>query len=117
MRKAMWLLAPIFAAATAAPATAQSNPFGGPSGPLQYNVVATYDTTKPIASPQTVNVPSNPQRFFNSSPGRITNQQAIGRSNFPTDQQLPGDDYLKAFRVKRYARTSNPWWWLPWNWF
>ncbi len=96
-------------------ANAQSSPtFGGNGQPIEYRIVST-DPSASIGGQQAMPISSSPQRFFNRNPGRISNQQVIGRSNFPTYQQLPNQDYLRAFRVQRHPRTV-PWysWFWPW---
>src|SRR5262245_18277962 len=93
---------------------AQSAPtFGGNNQPLEFRIVST-DPNASVGGQQIVPIGKDPQRFFNRNPGRISNQQVIGRSNFPTYAQLPDQDYLKAFRVQRHPRVGSTWY--SWFW-
>lgn len=116
MRRISWLAAIGLAASWAGAGQAQETPFAGYSGPLKFQVVKTQAPEAPIAGPEYVSQPTSPTRFFRSSPGRITNQSVLGQSHFPTESQMPGEDYLRAFHVKRYGRRV-PLWWAPWTWF
>ncbi len=111
-----WLLSATVALGLGGPAWGQSTSlFGNTStGPLQYQIVSTTDPNSPVARPQNVSSPTNPQRFFNSSSGKISNQQVIGKSVFPTGNQMPGDGYFKSFNMQVY-QTKLPWW-RRWGW-
>jgi hypothetical protein len=115
--RATWWLAAAAGLGLAGAARAQSAPtFGGSNDPVQFHIVST-DPKLPISSPQTMVVPTNPQRFFASSPGRINNTNVIGRSIFPTYEQLPNEEYLRAFRIQRHPRVNPPWYSFFWPWW
>jgi hypothetical protein len=114
----MWLPALALALAWQTRAHAQSAlTFGTRHTEIEYRVITPDTTNGPVASPILVPQSRNPNRFFNPTPGRITNQQVLGRSLFPTEDNMPGPEYLKAFNYRRPKTTLGPTWWMPWTWF
>jgi hypothetical protein len=111
------MLAAMVASATLAGAVpAQSSPsFFGPNGqPIRNEIVSTNPSSS-IGGVQFFQQNRNPQRYLSGDVGRISNQQVIGRSIFPTYEQLPNENYLKPFRVQRHPRlTPVPW--FAWLW-
>jgi hypothetical protein len=103
MRANRWLPALVLALGLAGAAQAQrAFTFGGPIGPLQNQVINTPVPNLPIASPQVLTGRTG-FRLFNFMPhnSRMNNTPVIGRSIFPTPKQMPGMDYLRAFKYGR----------------
>ncbi len=117
MRTRIWA-APLLALALAGPAWAQSITFGnGPTQaqraltgrgtpsltpfPLINQPIDTRNSVVPIAQPQTLSLPGfNLSRFF-PKVGMFSNRSTFAQSQFPTQSQLPGADWLRAFGFQR----------------
>jgi hypothetical protein len=104
MRTSAWLAAAALGLGLAGTAPAQSAlTWGGTGTTRQYHIVGTDSTlsnASAIASPQTLSSTSWSLTSFFHTPTPMTNQRVRGSSQFPTYQQMPGTDYLKAFRAR-----------------
>ena len=103
MRAKTWLPALALALGLAGSARAQrALTFGGPIGPIQNQVVSTPVPNLPIAVPQ-ISPNRTGFKLLNFMPSQsMTNSKPVkGFSIFPTAKQMPGADYLKAFKYGR----------------
>ena len=102
MRTSVWLAAVAAALGLAGTASAQSAlTWGGTGTSRQYHIVGTDSTlssASAIASPQTLSSTKFSLSSFFHTPTPMNNHRVIGRSQYPTYNQMPGADYLKAFR-------------------
>jgi hypothetical protein len=106
MRMHLWLGAVVAGLAWVGSASAQQALTWGPvAGPLVFQVANTNASAVPISGPMLVNNKFSLTSIF-ASVGSITNQHIFGDSVFPTQGQLPGLDYLKAFGFQRPARAQ-----------
>lgn len=109
MRRSVFLSALALVLAAGGVAHAQrSGPFGWGADPTKL-VFVPIDTTvsnAPIAQPQTrstgFSLLSFMPRFLLPSPKPV-----IGQSTFPSQAQLPGADYLKAFQYRAARPFGN----------
>jgi hypothetical protein len=102
MRTGRWLAALLLAAGLAGPARAQrAVPWGSNNAPIQYVVVGPNGTKQPIASPQQLGASKFSLNSFFHTPSTFSANPVHGHSVFPTQDQMPGVDYLKLFRYRR----------------
>jgi hypothetical protein len=98
MRGGKWALALVLGLAAGSPAWAQRTFFGnGTSQPLIFQPVDTSQSQIPIAQPMQVGLASKLANFMPRLTFPTSNKPILGRSVFPTKDQMPGLDYLKQF--------------------
>jgi hypothetical protein len=98
MRATKWLAALGVALALGGAVSAQSFfGFGSSSTPAGKVV----DTSKAIALPMPAPSATTRLRGFIPAFRGFSNQRTMPTSNFPTAAQMPGTDYLKAFKFGR----------------
>jgi hypothetical protein len=106
MRTHLWLAGVAVALAAAGSASAQQALTWGPvAGPLVFQVANTNASAVPISGPMLVDNKFSLSSIF-ARVGNITNGHIFGDSAFPTQGQLPGKDYLKAFGFQRPPRIQ-----------
>jgi len=104
MRKSKWLPALVLGLCFAGQAPAQTlNLFNfGTTQPIQNVPIDTSTANIPIAQPQTLpNAVGHKLASFIPGFTSFSNQRVTGVSQFPTPSQMPGLDYLKAFKYGR----------------
>src|SRR5262249_27007846 len=103
MRRGKWALVVGLGLLLAAPAWAQRTVNFGHVNPLQIinQPIDTSNSVVPIARPQTLDNAKFSLKNFLPRPGLPGAKPVIGRSNFPTQQNMPGFNYLKAFHFQR----------------
>jgi hypothetical protein len=114
MREGKWLAALALGLVLAAPAVAQQQSGGSILGFSNLNNLTNQIITPnssnspvPIAQPQTFTSPSGSLlKFFPTLSRRNNSKPMIGSSTFPTPDQLPGKDYLNAFRFQKPPRVQ-----------
>ncbi len=104
MRMRGWLGAFVVGLALVGPVSASSTSFFGSGGSLPNVPVNTSQVAVgvPIARPQALTGRTG-FKLRDYIPGfqTISNKRIIGTSTFPTAQQMPGTNYLKAFKYGR----------------
>jgi hypothetical protein len=110
MRTGRWLAGVALSLGLTATASAQQRSvFLMPSqGSIQNQVIDTSNAGVPIAQPMTLPSSSNSLTRFFPSFNRLVNRKPIQATTvYPTADQLPGKDYLKAFRFQHPPRIGQ----------
>ncbi len=85
----------------ASPAWAQLTITFGGAPQATRNVLPNLNSSVPIAQPQTGGVTKFSLGSLIPSFSGISNRRVFGHSTYPTQAQLPGLDYLKAFQFRQ----------------
>lgn len=110
MRAVTWMAALVLGLVLTTPAWAQKRTvnFGGvdPLGIIN-QPIDTNSSAAPIAKPQTNSHPTFSLKNILPRIGLPGAKPVIGRSNFPTQEGMPGANYLRAFHFQK-ARPVQP---------
>ena len=103
MGRGKWMGAVALGLLLAAPAWAQRAVNFGRVSPQQIvnQPIDTSNSVVPIAKPQTLDNAKFSLKNILPRPGLPGAKPIIGRSDFPTQQNMPGYNYLKAFHFQR----------------
>lgn len=111
MRRGKWILAAVVGLVLSSPAWAQRTVTFGGIDPLKL-VNVPVDTSNnvavPISRPQTLENAKFSIKNILPKVGLPGAKPVIGRSNFPTQDNMPGYNYLKAFHFQKPAPVVKP---------